>query len=323
MDEQISKVEVTTKEVVHFNAERTVESNNPTNLVEIEVPSETIYDETKSRDHQKILTLIEAAEAELRDLKLRKEIMEANFSQLTQLFHNYLINAQVISALAKQTLVEYLSYELLRPLANQKLNKGNNFNLWTAKHFQVLHHLDEKNRIIFEFQMNVLDQRIVPDFIPLLAFDIEDFSVEIFDHQIAVFIRLWYEEGIYSRNQLALFNHDLNQLLNYARQLGFVVERSLLDNTYQLDAHFTSQNPLSTKIIDQLFIDTMENDSYDFNLLSEQAYQVLLDHQQAVEISFDEKNHAQLEIKTATQKRSILDFLTSYPFLVPLLIGEK
>ena len=323
MPEQTPNVEVTTKEVVHFSAERKAEAFDKPAIPSLEVSFETQYDETKVRDHQKILTLIEAAELELRDLKLRKEIMEADFSTLTQLFHAYLVEEQAISTLAKQTLVEYLSYELLRPLAHQGLNKGNNFNLWSAKHFQVLHHLDEKNRIIFEIQMNGLDQRIVPEFIPLIAFDLEHTTVEIFDHQIAVFIRLWYEEGVYSRNQLALFNHDLNQLLNYARQLGFEVERSLLDNTYQLDTHFTSQNPVNTKIIDQLFIDTMEEDSYDFNLLADRQYQVLLDHQQEVQIQLDEHDIAQLAIKTATQRRSILDFLTSYPFLVPLLIGAK
>ncbi|OJG22511.1 hypothetical protein RR47_GL000950 [Enterococcus columbae DSM 7374 = ATCC 51263] len=309
--------------MVHFSAEHKAEAFDKPAIPSLEVSFETHYDETKVRDHQKILTLIEAAELELRDLKLRKEIMEADFSTLTQLFHAYLVEEQAISTLAKQTLVEYLSYEFLRPLAHQGLNKGNNFNLWSAKHFQVLHHLDEKNRIIFEIQMNGLDQRVVPEFIPLIAFDLEHTTVEIFDHQIAVFIRLWYEEGVYSRNQLALFNHDLNQLLNYARQLGFEVERSLLDNTYQLDTHFTSQNPVNTKIIDQLFIDTMEEDSYDFNLLADRQYQVLLDHQQEVQIQLDEHDIAQLAIKTATQRRSILDFLTSYPFLVPLLIGAK
>lgn len=318
-----SKIEVQEKEVMNFSEAAIPREEISYAAVNEEINIQTVYDEAKQRDHKKILSLIQAAEDELADLKLRRVIMEADFEKLLSLFNHHILNECKISALAKQILIEYISYELLRPLASLDLQKGDSFNRWYTKHFQVIHRLDEQNRLVFEFQLNVLNPSMNPTFIPLLAFDLHAKEVEIFDHHMAAFIRLWYEEHILSRNQLALFNHDLNQLLFYAKKLGFNVEQSLLDNAYELIVNFTSQRKVSELIIDRIFIKLMSVSEYDFELVGEQDFEILLDHQQKVKFYLDENQFAQITIDSAQQRRSILDFLTSYPFLVPLLIGSE
>lgn len=318
-----SKLEVQEKEVMHFSESSIPREDIDYTAVNEEMNIHTVYDETKQKDHQKILSLIQAAEDELADLKLRRVIMEADFEKLLSLFNHHVLNEHKISTLAKQILIEYISYELLRPLSVIDLQKGDSFNRWYTKHFQVIHRLDEQNRLIFEFQLNVLNPSMNAAFIPLLAFNLLTKEVEIFDHHMASLIRLWYEDHILSRNQLALFNHDLNQLLLYAKKLGFTVEQSLLDNAYELIVNFTSQRKVSELIIDRIFIKLMSVKEYDFELVDQQAFEILLDHQQKVKFYLDENQFAQITIDSAQQRRSILDFLTSYPFLVPLLIGNE
>ena len=87
--------------------------------------------------------------------------------------------------------------------------------------------------------------------------------------------------------------------------------------------NFTSQRKVSELIIDRIFIKLMSVKEYDFELVDQQTFEILLDHQQKVKFYLDENQFAQITIDSAQQRRSILDFLTSYPFLVPLLIGSE
>ena len=63
----------------------------------------------------------------------------------------------------------------------------------------------------------------------------------------------------------------------------------------------------------------MASKEYDFNKLKEQTYQVQLNQEQNVIIHLEE-TQTQLYIDSNERRRSILDFVTSYPFLVPLIV---
>ncbi|MDZ5566181.1 hypothetical protein [Enterococcus cecorum] len=94
-----SKLEVQEKEVMHFSESSITREDFDYTAVNEEMNIQTVYDETKQKDHQKILSLIQAAEDELADLKLRRVIMEANFEKLLSLFHHHVLDEYKISAL--------------------------------------------------------------------------------------------------------------------------------------------------------------------------------------------------------------------------------
>ena len=67
-----SKLEVQEKEVMHFSESSITREDFDYTAVNEEMNIQTVYDETKQKDYQKILSLIQAAEDELADLKLRR-----------------------------------------------------------------------------------------------------------------------------------------------------------------------------------------------------------------------------------------------------------
>jgi hypothetical protein len=73
-------------------------------LVEEEAEYEDDYYAVKAQDHQRIESLIEQAENELADLKLRKSIMEADFSGLLNHYRHLILTEQEISVIAKKNL---------------------------------------------------------------------------------------------------------------------------------------------------------------------------------------------------------------------------
>ena len=62
-----SKLEVQEKEVMHFSESSIPREDIDYTAVNEEMNIQTVYDETKQKDHQKILSLIQAAEDELSD----------------------------------------------------------------------------------------------------------------------------------------------------------------------------------------------------------------------------------------------------------------
>lgn len=71
-------------------------------LEEEEAEYEDDYYAVKAQDHQRIESLIEQAENELADLKLRKSIMEADFSGLLNHYRHLILTEQEISVIAKK-----------------------------------------------------------------------------------------------------------------------------------------------------------------------------------------------------------------------------
>lgn len=278
------------------------------------------YYQNKEADHQEIEQLIATAERELADLKLRKALMEADFPQLLQYYQELILPRESISPIAKKTLLEYFSYELLKPLASVGLEQGNSYDIWQSKHFLVQYQLNDSQNLALNFKMTPIDNRFTTDFINLMTVKPGELIIEVEDNQVLELIRQWHVEHVFSANQLSLINYDLNQLLSHFRELGFSISPSLLDNAHPLQVRLDSEFPLEESVLDDIFIKTMENPDYDFETLVNQQYQVLLDQEQKLTISQTEEGETSLFVDSDNRRRSLLDFFTSYPFLVPLMV---
>ncbi|MFV0557643.1 MAG: hypothetical protein ACK5MW_03270 [Enterococcus sp.] len=284
-------------------------------------PEDNPYYQMKTNDHDEVVGLIQAAEIELADLKLRKALMESDFNELLTSYKGLIVPNVEISAIAKKTLLEYFTYELLRPLTSIGLKPSElGYDIWENKHFLTTYQLNEDNDLELSFKLNPLEQRFTTEFMPFIAISPETMEVKIADDQALELIRLWHTDHVFSRNQLSLVNYDINQLLNHFRELGFTVHPSLFDNTQPLNVALESEFSMETQVLDEIFITTMENPEYDFEKTGQDAYQVLLDQEQKMDIRKKENDHTMLLIDSENRKRSILDFFTNYPFLVPLMV---
>ncbi|MGM0139287.1 hypothetical protein IGI65_001742 [Enterococcus sp. DIV0755b] len=282
---------------------------------------EQAYQQNKENDHDEIVRLIAASEAELADLKLRKSLMEADFTELLEEYKRLIIPQVEISVIAKKILLEYFSYELLKPLHSVGLKPAeNNYDVWETKHFLVQYYLDESQQLIFNFKINPVDQRFTSEFMPLLTLDVKNMKVTIKDDEVLRLIHLWYADKVFSESQLSLVNYDINLLLQHLRSLGFEVAATLLDNTQKLHVELETEYQLSTSVLDEIFIIAMENEDYDFEKVERHHYEVLLDQEQKVAIYPGNKGLTSLFIDSNQRRRSLLDFFTSYAFLVPLLV---
>jgi hypothetical protein len=192
-------------------------------------------------------------------------------------------------------------------------------NVWKSKHFDVAYELDKNNDLELSFKMETVDTRFEAAYMPLILIHPKDMTVEVDEKQVLKLIHLWHKDKIFSHNQLSLINYDLNQLLAWFKELGFDVAPSLLDNTRALKREFTSDLVVDTKVLDDIFIISMESTEYDFDKFDDYHYQVKLNQSQTVDI-FSEKGKTRLFIDSNNRRRSILDFFTNYPFLVPLIV---
>lgn len=278
------------------------------------------YYENKEADHQEIEHLITTAERELADLKLRKALMEADFSQLLQYYQELILPNEPISPIAKKTLLEYFSYELLKPLHTVGLSQSNRYDVWQSKHFLIQYHLTESQNLALNFKMTPIDNRFTTAFMNLMTVKPGEMLVEVEDNQVLELVRQWHVEHVFSTNQLSLINYDLNQLLAHFRELGFTITPSLLDNAHPLQVRLDSEFPLEASVLDEIFIKAMENPEFDFETLPEERYQILLDQEQKLTISGMAEGVTSLFVDSDNRRRSLLDFFTSYPFLVPLMV---
>lgn len=292
---------------------------------ELEIPEaapEEPYDEyyeTKEIDHQRIESLIEQAENELADLRLRKAIMEADFNELCHHYQTLIIGNQDISIIAKKTLLEYYAYEFLKPLRSIGLMPTDNYDVWKTKHFLVKFQLNEEKAMDLYFKLNPINSQYESQYLPLLTIYSDTREVQVNDHQILYLLRQWYTDKIFTVNQLSLFNYDINLLLTHFRASSFMVSPSLIDNTQELAVDLETEFPITTDILDQIFITTMENQDYDFVKAEYEDYEIFLDKKQRLTIRMaDDRTH--LFIDSDRRKRSLLDFFTSYEFLVPLVV---
>ncbi|WP_161900898.1 hypothetical protein [Candidatus Enterococcus willemsii] len=277
------------------------------------------YYDMKERDHEEIVQWIASAEEELADLRLRKALLEADFSELLKEYRRLITTNAPISTIAKTNLLDYFSYELLKPLKEVGLEQAEVYNTWESRHFLIAYQLDENRDLELNFKMDVVDVRFDASFMPLILVKPVEMTVEVDEKQVLELIHLWHTEKIFSRTQLSLINYDLNQLLSWFKELGFSVAPSLLDNTQALTVDLESELPLETKILDNIFITTMESEEYDFEKLGTDHYQVKLNQEQNVYIR-SENGRTHLFVDSNNRRRSILDFFTHYPFLVPLIV---
>lgn len=298
------------------------ESSAATDAMEKMEEEDDLYYAYKEHEYTDILEWIQSAEEELADLKLRKLLIEADFASLLAGYNQFIMEESPISAIARTSLLEYFTYELLKPLKTIDLTKAEAFDTWKTKHFLVSYQVNAAQSLTLNFQMNVIDNRFESSLLPLIQLDTKQMIVEVSEKDVLELIRLWHVEKIFSRNQLSLINYDLNLLLSHFKALGFQVKSNFLDNSMALDLTLTSQVTVNEAIIDQIFITAMENESYDFEKKSAKEYCVWLTQEQSVTFLLEPTNTV-LQIDSNARKRSILDFFTHYPFLVPLIVSAS
>lgn len=325
VDSSIDGISKTDDLVREEAGNETAINSNEINQPQDEIQSSILVDEyyeLKSQDHAQIVSLIEESERELADLKLRKALMEASFEELLQYYNELILQDQDISVIAKKTLLEYFSYELLQPFKQIGLKQSDSYGVWQTKHFSISYQLDEEQLLELSFKINPVNQHFNSVYMQLLTIDPKEMKIYVNDQQVLELIRLWHVEKIFSVNQLSLFNYDINRLFAYFEELGFEVTLSLLDNTQTLSVQLESPVALSATILDDIFITAMESDEYEFEKLQSNRYEILLDHSQKLIVNKEQSQQkkASLFIYSDKRKRSLLDFFTSYPFLVPLII---
>ncbi|OQO71445.1 hypothetical protein BH747_01020 [Enterococcus villorum] len=282
-----------------------------------------VYLETKDKDHQDIVLLIETAEAELADLRLRKYLIESDFSELLDSFEHYITKGEPISPIGKTSLIEYLTYELLKPLNDIGLTMSSStYDTWETRHFSINYFLNEQNKLIFSFVLPTINQRYQVESIHLLEVSPETMEITVQDDRVLSLIRYWSVERVFSAGQITIFNHKLNQILAHARKLGFFINQTLLDNTKPLHLNLQSEHELTNQVLDDIFIVTMKNSQYDFEKSGQDHYKVLLDKGQSLAITRNEHNQTILEISSGEYHRSVIDFFINYEFLVPLMVRK-
>ena len=315
-------------EELEKNEELEAQSLAETTVTEeaIETDPENSSNHSASEDDlldQDIVLLIETAEAELADLRLRKYLLESDFSQLLDAFERYILKAEPISPIGKTSLIEYFTYELLKPLNNIGLKFSNTtYDTWETRHFSINYRLNDSNQLVFSFVLPTIDQRYQVESLNLLEVSPETMEITVQDDRVLSLIRYWSVERVFSAGQLTIFNHKFNQILAHARHLGFLVKQTLLDNTQPLHLNLQSQFELTDQVLDDIFIVAMKNPQYDFEKIGEEKYQVLLDKGQSMIISKNQKNQTMLEVSSGEYHRSVIDFFINYEFLVPLMVRK-
>lgn len=114
-------------------------TNTAENTHAYEITENPGYLEGKEQDHQDIVSLIETAEAELADLRMRKDLIESDFPQLLESYDRFILNEEPISTIGKTSLIEYFTYELLKPLNDIGLERSNSaYDTWKTRHFRSI-----------------------------------------------------------------------------------------------------------------------------------------------------------------------------------------
>ncbi|WP_267644000.1 hypothetical protein ACJK13_06405 [Enterococcus faecium] len=299
-------------------------TNTAENTHAYEITENPGYLEGKEQDHQDIVSLIETAEAELADLRMRKDLIESDFPQLLESYDRFILNEEPISTIGKTSLIEYFTYELLKPLNDIGLERSNSaYDTWKTRHFSINYTLNGQNELVFSFVLPTIDQRYQVESMSLLNVSPETMEINVQDDRVLSLIRHWSVDRVFSAGQITIFNHKLNQLLAHARTLGFTVNQTLLDNTKPLRLNLQSEFELTNEVLDDIFIVAMKNPSYDMEKINETTYQVRLDKGQSLTITTNEKDQTVLSISSGDYPRSVIDFFINYEFLVPLMVRKS
>lgn len=290
--------------------------------------SETVvtYFDNREKNYHDLQQLIDEAEKELADLKFRKVLMESDFPTLLDYFKSVFIERKLtISAIAKSSLLEYFTFELLKPLESNDLRLSNDeFATWRTKHFSLTYRLVNHKEILFSLMMPTPEGKARKNKLPLLLVQPETMHAQIKNQAVFDLLTDCYIKRIYTSGQNSIFSHQMNEVMNHMQTLGFTFTDNLLDNTKPLQLTYTLPRQADTKTIDDIFITTMDNQRYDFKKRAEDLFVVELGNEQTVTIKQDDKSSTTtLTLDTNHVNKSLIEFFGAYPFLVPLALDNS
>lgn len=160
-------------------------TNTAENTHAYEITENPGYLEGKEQDHQDIVSLIETAEAELADLRMRKDLIESDFPQLLESYDRFILNEEPISTIGKTSLIEYFTYELLKPLNDIGLERSNSaYDTWKTRHFSINYTLNGQNELVFSFVLPTIDQRYQVESMSLLNVSPETMEINVQDDRV-------------------------------------------------------------------------------------------------------------------------------------------
>lgn len=290
--------------------------------------SETVvtYFDNREKNYHDLQQLIDDAEKELSDLKFRKVLMESDFKTLLEYFNAVFVQRKMtISAIAKSALLEYFTFELLKPLESNDLRLSNDeFATWRTKHFSLTYRLTNEKELLFSLMMPTPKGKPRKNKLPLMVVQPESMTAMIKNQAVFDLLTDCYIKRIYTSGQNSIFSHQMNEVMNHMQTLGFTFEDNLLDNTKPLRLTYTLPQQAATKTIDDIFITTMDNKRYDFKKRAEDLFVVELGNEQTVTIKQDDKSQTTaLKLDTDRVNKSLIEFFGSYPFLVPLALDNS
>ncbi|GCF95869.1 hypothetical protein NRIC_37600 [Enterococcus florum] len=310
-------------ETATVKSDEIVEETSPKQTEENKKRHSYSYYKNRENNYQDLLTLISDAERELADLKFRKILMESDFETLLNYYREvFLTKEREASAIAKGALLEYFTFELLRPLESRDLHLSNQeFSTWETKNFTLSYRLIDDNYIVFQLMMPTSDGKIRTEKIKLMTVYPETMRVEVLNDAVLTLLKDCYEKHIYTSGQNSIFSYQMNEVFSNMKELGFEMKDNLLDNSGPLSLSFRLPHKIRTETLDDIFITTMNDPKLDFKKLEESQYLVKLENQQTVQITEDEKKETSILIlDTADNNKSLIEFFGAYPFLVALTL---
>ncbi len=323
--EETEELTINEKEILHAD-DPDFESEAPTEPVLQEKPlshSLVSYYDNRQNNYQDIISLIDDAEKELADLKFRKKLMESDFDTLLRYFREVFLQKEYdVSAIAKGALLEYFTFELLKPLESHNLRlSSNDFSTWETKHYNLSYRLINDKEITFNLMMPTSEGNIRTEKIHLMTVYPETLKVTVLNEAVLTLLADCYQHHIYTSGQNSLFSHEMNSVFAHMKSLGFALGDNLLDNSRPLDLSFDLPHMANVETLDDIFITTMNNPKYDFKKVEENHYLVKLENNHTVEIVQDTaKKVTKLKLDTANSNKSLIEFFGAYPFLVSLAL---
>lgn len=327
VDAEEPSLNIREKEILHPEEEETVTEAVQTTSQQAKPVSESslTYYDNREQNYQDLLSLISDAEKELADLKFRKVLMESDFPTLLDYFNQIFVKETLsASAIAKGALLEYFTFELIKPLEAHDLHLSTNeFSTWESKHFNLSYRLVDEKEINISFMMPTSDGKFRSTKIKLMDVFPETMTVTVLNDAVLTLLEDCYKKHIYTSGQNSMFSRELNDVMTHMKELGFTFNENLLDNSQPLDLAVELHHQIPQAVLDQVFITTMDNEQYDFKKIDDRSYLVVLDGNQTVTINqAAEKQPNSLKLNTGRKNRSLIEFFGSYPFLVPLTLND-
>ncbi|MGX7203716.1 hypothetical protein [Enterococcus pingfangensis] len=326
VDTEEANLNIHEKEILHpeDTADESNETLKATPSTKPVSDSSLNYYDNREENYQDLLLLIADAEKEIADLKFRKVLMESDFPALLDYFKQIFLTEELtVSAIAKGALLEYFTFELIKPLQNQELYLSTNeFSTWESKHFNLSYRLTSANEILFSFMMPTSDGKFRSSKIKLMEVAPETMKVTVFNDAVLTLLKDCYNKHIYTSGQNSMFSREMNDVMAHMKELGFEFADNLLDNSKPLDLSVDLHHKTPIDVLDKIFITAMENEEYDFKKIDQNSYLIALNDNQTVTIKTVDQNSS-LKLDTDRKNKSLIEFFGSYPFLVPLTITDE